>query len=613
MPFTWGAQERPARLTVLIGPCPPSADWWVHHHQDATAADVVAALLANPEARREVLELMPEHQESVKWQTEYRLRWEAMIEKAPDIDHLEEAAELLREELLAERGTVAKLVELAEATGKCVLANVREDYRYAPELRGNAGYLLAAASQWRLRQSSDQALSAPTAESGKDSKPPGGSLRKDEQCNAYPEVSPVPFPGRESGGAEAPLQPGGAETCDKCGHFICVCGRETPSGLPVAGGNPGGGGEARHSLNEYTVCVRCKRFDPADPCPGEPAPVASAPERVTHSEIRSIGQQLAKSSYPIWGPRIELYATQQEQSDSARLEEVARLRQATRDKDRDLTAYEARLDTVSLERDRLRAELAGAKAGAELATEESRVYLATKLRLDHELESLKRWQANVRKMIRNGSGGFEALDKANDVQANEPEFVPYPPPPEATTSPDPRLAEALANPPGPRHAKLIEAPEATAVWTQPEIDAAKAEGAELFDRLGSDEAKAREALGGAEARFRVGQRVSFWMGNASVERDTVAGDDRTWVKLDKSGALVCPESKLLELLPPEPVDEHTPVKPVGEGVTDNDVALFLDGAEQDWLAERQSDALWGVVCALRALVAKLEREGEANG
>ncbi len=58
----------------------------------------------------------------------------------------------LTAELAAERAAAAWLFELAEATGKCVLANVREDYQYAPELRGNAGYLLAAAAQWRIRK-----------------------------------------------------------------------------------------------------------------------------------------------------------------------------------------------------------------------------------------------------------------------------------------------------------------------------------------------------------------------------------------------------------------------------------------------------------------------------
>lgn len=174
--------------------------------RDATESDLVACLLANPELRVAVLEKMPEYRDLVGticdecgavWRDDRQLE---MIEP-----HKKRAT--------AAEAELAKVRADALPLAKIILAMAHDS---------------AIEPSEKAIERADRLLAAAETIGTKDSKPPGGSTRKDEQCNAYPEVSPVPFPGRESGGADAPFTPGGAGAsaesseeegwCARCGH-----------------------------------------------------------------------------------------------------------------------------------------------------------------------------------------------------------------------------------------------------------------------------------------------------------------------------------------------------------------------------------------------------------
>lgn len=139
--------------------------------------------------------------------------------------------------------------------------------------------------------------------------------------------------------------------CEKCGAFVCICGRESPSGEPVRVPEPAQPEQVvtRHQLNEYTVCVRCKRFDPAGPCPGEPA----QPE----GRVAELEQRLARIA--------ELAHDRDEDSHEARSERLGQCAavafwQSNREADRDVLKWSG-----------LAAQLAEAESA--LATERDKV------------------------------------------------------------------------------------------------------------------------------------------------------------------------------------------------------------------------------------------------
>lgn len=204
----------------------------------------------------------------------------------------QEATRLALEETAAERDQFHDLLHASRTKLLAAEGALEQAYVLAEEVGAIVGLDDDESLQTRLATFRDAYARRRSATEG--AKPAEGRVRELEEELDFAQAALAALLRPE--GVRAPE---GAKPAEPARGYCGMTGLDAHE--PASPPSPAQVEPLRHSLNEYTVCVSCKRFDPAGPCPGEPEPQSPAapgtPLTVAQTivdKLRDIAQTVAE-------------------------------------------------------------------------------------------------------------------------------------------------------------------------------------------------------------------------------------------------------------------------------------------------------------------------------